>query len=225
MNNSLYNTTMECPVCLNQFEITKVRSKTSKVLSRDSDFCVHYEGINPILYDVWVCENCGYAAQQDKFSLIYDKDAKSIKETLSPKWHKRSFAGERTLENAIEAFKIALLNLHVKKAKSSEIAKVCVRIAWLYRMNNDEKEKEFLKFALNAYTETFEKESFPADKMDESTCLYMIGELNRRVGQIEDSVKWFSRLIGSPEGRQNAKLIEAAREQYQLARGQLEDVK
>ncbi|MCX7709648.1 MAG: DUF2225 domain-containing protein [Clostridia bacterium] len=223
MDNALYNTTIECPVCSKKFEVTKVRAKTSKVLERDSDFCVYYEGINPIMYDVWVCEHCGYAAQQDKFSEISDRDAKTIKETISPKWHQRSFAGERSIENSIEAFKIALLNLQVRKAKASELAKVCIRIAWLYRIAKDEKEKDFMKFALKGYTETFEKENFPVDKLDENTCLYMIGELNRRVGNLDDSIKWFSRLIGSPQGRQNPKLIEAAREQFQLAKEQLGD--
>lgn len=221
MDKALYNTTANCPICNKSFEVTKVRAKSSKVAGRDTDFFVYYEGINPVLYDVWVCEHCGYAAQSDKFVDINDRDAKVISNILSPKWTKRSFSGERSIDNAIEAFKIALLNLQLIKAKPSEITKVCLRIAWLYRLKNDEKEKDFLKFALNGYMETYDKEAFPVDKLDEGTCLYMIAELNRRIGQINDSVKWFSRLIGSPEGRKNQRIMEAAREQYQLAKEQL----
>lgn len=223
MDSSLYNASVTCPVCSKSFEVTKVRAKTSKILSRDTDFCVYYEGVNPIFYDAWVCENCGYAAQPDKFSNIKSNEAEIIKSALTPKWNKRSFAGERSVENAIEAFKIVLLNLQLRKAKPDEIAKVCIRIAWLYRLVKDQRESDFLRFALKGYTDTYEKGSFPIDKLDESTCLYMMGELNRRIGQADESVKWFNRLISSPEGRQNQKLMESAREQYKLAKKQLED--
>ena len=221
MENSLYNTTVNCPVCSKKFEVTKVRSKACKVQSRDTDMCVYYEGTNPILYDIWVCEHCGYASQQDKFNDINGRDSKAVLENISPRWTKRSLAGERSVENGIEAFKLALLNLNVKKAKASEIARICIRIAWLYRLNKDEREKEFLKFALRNYMEAYEKESFPADKLDESTCMYMIGELHRRTENYEEAIKWLSRLVSSPQARRNAKLLESARDQYQLAKEQL----
>lgn len=220
MDNALYNKEITCPVCQDKFQVTKVKSKTSKVLNRDSDFCVYYEGLNPLLYDIWVCEHCGYAAQADKYEDIPFNDSKVILQAISPKWSKRSMSGERSLDNAIDAFKLALLNLQIRRAKSSEIAKICIRIAWLYRIKNDEKEKDFLNFALKSYSETYEKERFPVDKLDESTCMYMIAELHRRTGNLEDSVKWFSRLISSPGARNNPKLIEMAREQFQLVKEQ-----
>lgn len=221
MNEFLYDKDVKCPVCTKNFKVTKIKSKGCKVSSRDSDFCVYYEGLNPLFYDIWVCENCGYASQGEKFEEINSKDSRTIHENIAPKWNKRSFAGERSIEMAIESFKLALLNLQLRKAKSSEIAKICIRLSWLYRMNKDEKELDFLKFALKYYTETYEKERFPADKLDENTCLYMIGELNRRVGNYEEAVKWLSRLISSPEARKNPTLIETARDQYQLVKDKL----
>ncbi|MCX8130681.1 MAG: DUF2225 domain-containing protein [Clostridia bacterium] len=220
MDSGLYNKEIECPVCSMKFEVTKVKTKACKVANRDSDFCVHYEGLNPILYDVWVCENCGYAALSDRFEDISTKDAGIIKQSISPRWHKRSFAGERNTEMAVEAFKLALLNLQVRSAKASELAKICLRIAWLYRYANDEREKDFLKFALRNYDEAYQKERFPIDKLDEFTCMFIIAELYRRIGDKENSILWFSRLISSPDARQNAKLIESAREQFQLVKEQ-----
>ncbi len=214
----IYNKEIVCPVCSKKITVTKVKAKASRVISRDSDYCVTYEGINPLLYDVWICPNCGYSSQQDKFETISARDSRIILETITPRWNKRSFSGERTIDTAIEAFMLALLNLQLRKAKTSEYAKVCLRLAWLYRGRNEEKELEYIKFAARHYSDTYEKEQFPVDKLDELTCLYMIGELNRRAGNYEDSVKWFSRLISSPEGRKNAKLIEVARDQFQLAK-------
>ena len=41
------------------------------------------------------------------------------------------------------------------------------------------------------------------DKLDESTCIYMIGELSYRAGYYSDAVKWFSKLMSSEEARKN----------------------
>lgn len=224
MNELLYNKKIICPVCNKQIEVTKVKTRACKVKSRDTDMCVHYENINVLYYDVWVCENCGYAALQDKFEGIFTRDIQTIKDKISSHWTKRSFTGERDIDKAIEAFKLALLNLNVRNAKSSELAKVCLRIAWLYRDKNDPKEIEFLNFALNSYNEAYQKERFPLDRLDEITCMYIIAELFRRVGKLDDAVLWFSRLVASPEARRNPKIIDMARDQYQLAKDQLAEL-
>ncbi len=221
MNENLYNKAIKCPVCSKNFNITKVKAKGCKIASRDTDFCVYYENLNPIFYDIWVCEHCGYASQGEKFEEVNSKDCKILLEKLAPRWTKRSFAGERNVDTAIEAFKLALLNLQVRNARSSEFAKICIRLAWLYRIKKDQKEQEFIKHAVRYYSETYEKERFPVDKLDEFTCLYMIGELNRRAGNYEEAVKWLSRLISSPEARKNPVLMETARDQYQLVKDKL----
>lgn len=221
MNENLYNKEIVCPVCQKKFNVTKVKVKACKVDRRDSDFCVHYETINPMFYDAWVCENCGYSAQADKFLELPSREADILKKKLAPKWTKRSFEGERTVEAALEAFKLVLLSHQIRTVKPSELAKICIRIAWLYRIKQDAREHDFIKFALKHYTDTYEKERFPVDKLDENTCMYMIGELNRRAGNYEESVKWLSRLISSPDARKNPALIETAREQYQLVKDKL----
>lgn len=222
MNNLLYNKKVICPVCNREIEVTKVKTKGCKVRSRDTDMCVHYEDLNVLYYDVWVCDVCGYAALQDKFEGLFTRDIAVIKDKISKNWVQRSFTGERDVDKAIEAFKLALLNLKVRNAKASELAKVCLRLAWLYRDKNDTKrEIEFLNFALNNYNEAYSKERFPLDKLDEITCMYIIAELFRRVGKLDDSILWFSRIVSSPEARKNPRLIDMARDQYQLAKDQL----
>ena len=223
MNEDLYTKEITCPVCSKKFGVTKVKSRACKVKERDTDFCIHYESVNPLFYDAWVCENCGYAAQADKFFEITPKEAEIISGKITPKWKKRSFGGERSIETAIEAFKLVLLNHQLRGIKASELAKVCVRIAWLYRFksNEEEKENEFLRYALKYYTETYEKEKFPVDKLDESTCVYMIAELHTRIGNYDDAVKWFSRLISSSEARKKPALIEAARDRFQTVKAKL----
>lgn len=223
MIDSLYNKSVVCPVCQKKIEVTRVKAKDCIVSSRDTDFCVYYEGVNPIFYDVWVCGNCGYAAQGEKFEEISDRNAKAIKENITRHWKPRSFTGERDIDKALEAFKLALYNLTKMDAKPIEYAKVCLRIAWLYRMKKDERETEFLRHALRYYCETFENERFPVGKLDQYTCMYMIGELERRVGNYNDAIVWFNKIISSPEARKNKLLVENAREVYYLAKEQMEN--
>jgi len=220
VNDSLYNKEIICPVCNNKTEVTKVKSKSSVISSKDTDFCIHYEGTNPILYDVWVCEHCGYAAQRERFENISNIEANKIKERISPFWKSRKFNGERNIDDALESFKLALLNLQQMDAKSIYLAKVCIRIAWMYRLKKDDREIEFLKYALRFYIETYDKEKFPIKKFDEYTCMYLIAELSRRVGNLNESINWFNRLINSPEARTNKNLMELARDQYHLAKNQ-----
>lgn len=37
--------------------------------------------------------------------------------------------------------------------------------------------------------------------MDEFTCMYMIAELNRRLGDYDEAIKWFNRLVSSQDAR------------------------
>ena len=133
MDDDLYSKELICPVCSKKFNVTRVKLKACKVDRRDTDFCVYYLEINPLFYDAWVCGNCGYAAQADKFQDISAKETNMLLEKLAPKWNKRSFEGERDVNGAIEAFKLVLLSHQLRGVKSSEFAKVCMRIAWLYR--------------------------------------------------------------------------------------------
>ena len=222
MNDNLYSKELVCPVCSKKFTVTKVKSRACKVLKRDSDFCVHYETVNPIYYDAWVCENCGYASQSDKFLDISPKESDLFREKLKPRWKKHSFEGERDVDTAIEAFKLILISNQLREAKSSDYARVCMRLAWMYRYKDDkEEETRFMGYALKYYSDTYEKESFPVDKLDESTCMFMIAELNLRLENYQESVKWFSRLIGSPEARKMPALIETARDQFQMVKEKL----
>lgn len=223
MKEALYNTKITCPVCSKKIEVTKVKSKNCIVSSRDTDFCIYYKTVNPIFYDVWVCEFCGYAAQGEKFEEISSKDANEIIKKISSRWKKRSFTGIRSIETALETFKLALLNIQkMNNSKPSDYTRICMRIAWLYRILGDEREKKFLKHALKFYYETYENEEFPIGKMDISVCIYMIAELNRRVGDYEEATVWFNRLVSSQEARKNKVLMEMAREQYYLTKEQKE---
>jgi uncharacterized protein (DUF2225 family) len=215
-NKKIYNTTVICPVCNNQFPGTKVRLGAYRITGRDSDFAVNCEGINPIFYDIFVCDNCGYAAYQDRFDNILPKDRTIIATQIYPFWKQHNYSGERTLETALQTYKLALYLLQLRDAKSSEIAKTCLRIAWLYRWKGEPRETEFLQFALQYYSQAYQTERFPLEKMDDAHCTYLIAELHRKLGHLEEATQWFGKVFSNPQARQKKFLWDLAHEQYQL---------
>ena len=220
MERSLYNKLIICPVCQRNIEVTVVKIAACKISSKDSDFCVYYEGVNPILYDAWVCGLCGYAARSSRFEIIKAKDSKKIMQTIGRRWVKRELTGKRDINTALSAYKLVLYNAKTIDSPGSEIASICMRIAWLFRMKKDRREVDFLNFALENYKHAYENERFPVDKLDEYTCIYIIAELNRRTGQLKESLKWFSMLISSPSALRNKNLINLARDQYYMVKEQ-----
>ena len=216
MDNKFYEKEVQCPICKSKIKLLKVKSDAARVVSRDEDFCAHYAPVNPLLYNVWICSQCGYAAMEDKFEKIDEISAQMIKSVLKDKWSPRTFSMERSEEDAIEIYKVALLNLQIRKAKVLEVAKICIRIAWLYRIIRNSKENDFLKFALDSYNAVYETENLPVDNMDEITCMYMIGELNRRLGNISEAGKWLHKVVLlTSDDKRTMNTINMAREQIQ----------
>ena len=194
--DALYTSHAKCPVCESTVDFTKVRSQSIRLLKQDTDFCPWYEGANPILYEAVICPECGYGSHVTNFTVISMAEKQRIREKISSRWTKRSFKGRRTLDNALEAFKIVLLNLYAREAPKSEVAKICLRIAWIYRYKGDhEQEKKFLQYALDSYKIAYHEEDLSDGRFDEYTCIFIVGELSRRLGQLGQSMQWFSRLI------------------------------
>jgi len=220
----IYQSVVKCPACEQDFEITKVRSRAIRLIKHDTDFCPYYEGENPLFYEAVVCPHCGYASHITSMGELNSIEKRKTREFISKRWTPRSFSGRRTWDKALEAFKIVLLNLNVREAPQSEIAKICIRIAWLYRYAGDsELETCYLNHALNSYRRAYEQEDLSAARLDQYTTLFIIGELCIRTGRKEEAMHWFSRLIkeySDPRNRGKipVRLIETTQDRVQEMR-------
>lgn len=215
MSQPLYNKSVVCPVCEKEFKTLKVRSSAVKILKRDEDFCTYYQDINPIFYDVFVCPECGYAAMEKYFETISPMSVKDIKEKVASKWNRVDYCAQRTIEDAINCYKLSLYCSLIKGDKSSIIAATCLRLAWLYRYKGEkEEEKRFLKSALENYIKAFNTENFPIGKMTELELMYLIGTLYYKLGSYKDAIQWYSRVVSHPQRRFYPVIISMAREQW-----------
>lgn len=221
----LYDREINCPVCGIDFHTKKVRTSAIRVVKRDYDFCPYYKSENPLFYNVFVCPNCGYAALESTFSKINDIEKEKIKKFITSRWKQRSYGGERSLDIAIEVYKLALICYQLLESNYSTIGKVCLRLAWFYRYTNDEREKEFLKFTINSFHKAYTDERLDKAEYDEVVILYLLGELNRRIGNYKDAIKWFDKALSHPEIKRKRHIELKARDQWSLTREEYNKVK
>ncbi|MHB8172143.1 MAG: DUF2225 domain-containing protein [Thermincolia bacterium] len=219
-----------CPICQTKFQITRVRSSTYSVLKRETDFNVTYNGINPSYYAVWVCPQCNYAATDRVFEETlrpaeFDRLAKGLPllKTEEP-----DFSGERLAQVSLRSFELAIRTAQLKSAGPGSQAGLFLKAAWLCReLENNQLEREYLDQARQHYEKSFHSEMGGAGKLSEAGLMYLIGELNRRTGNYNEAVKWFSRAVAHPLVKKEAEILRLAREQWQLSReeakGQLQD--
>lgn len=211
----LYDKSFTCPVCGNNFKSKAVKVGKARLVSKDTDLMPIYSNINPLLYDVVLCQKCGYASLSKYFDKIKHDQTLLVRATITPKFKSKLYPDIYDENIALERYKLSLLNSVVKKSKFSEKAYTCLKIAWIYRIIEDkENEVKFLEQALNGFREAFIKESFPICGMDTYTVIYLIGELFRRTGNNDEALKWFGKVIVTPNV--NPRLKELARDQKDI---------
>lgn len=192
----LYDKSHQCPICDMQFKERTLKKGKVRLVSSDTDLRPYYEPMDPIFYDVILCPRCGYAALTSYFQRVSSTQRKWLIEQVATQYRTKEYPAVFTAEHAIERYKMALLSAAVKKAKASEKAYICMKLAWLYRTLPDEKqERLFIEHAFLGYKEAYEKENFPLGDLDEYTAAYLIAEFARRLGKYEESLRWLTKVI------------------------------
>jgi uncharacterized protein (DUF2225 family) len=218
--NLLYDVSLACPVCGNNFRGRAVKSSAYRRQKSDSDFFIRYSLINPYFYEVYLCNSCGYAAMKQDFEKIRQFQIELVQKRITPKWQGRNYPEVYDVNIAIERYKLSLLNSVIIEAKASRKASNCLRLAWMYRLQEDDNnENLFLKQAIEGFNDAYMNEDFPISGMDKYTVMYLIGELNRRVGNFDEANLWFSKLITSPSVPQ--KIKDISRDQRDLIKEEL----
>ena len=223
-----YEKKVECICCNKTFPTTKIRSKLVKVESTDTDFCPTYSeaSVSALYYNVFVCEHCGFSFTED-FSKYFGPGIKEqILEQISTKWVQRSYHHERSLSEALEAYKLAFVCGSIKKEKFVTLAGLALRIAWIYRkLQNVNQEQRFLKMARDQYFDSYSTEDYASTQMSDTRVIYMVAELSRRIGDLEMATRYYSKIIENQRVGGEAKVIEMAKEQWQLVREEREKVR
>lgn len=196
--NHLFDKQVICPVCNSHFKAKTVKSKSPRVNSKDSDFFIRYSVANPYFYDVLICNSCGYAAMRSDFDNIKTFKKDLVLSNVTPKWKPREYPDILDEKLAIERYKLALLNALLLNLADSTKAMISLKIAWMHRLlNNTDQEKIFLGQALEGFNNAYIYEVFPIYGLQRDSLMYLLGELNRKLGNYSEALQWFSKTIVS----------------------------
>ena len=211
----LFDKSYTCPICEKEFKARTVKIGKARLIGSDLDLRPKYEQVDLLKYDVIMCPACGYAALSRFFKYVTSPQAKNIKAAISASFKPQQEQKEiYTYDEALERYKMALVNAIVKQAKSSEKAYICLKTAWLLRgkaehldkslpdyeaqkKKCEDQENEFLRNALEGFLAARQTEGYPMCGMDECTMDYLLATMAYHYKKYDVASKCIARILQS----------------------------
>ena len=226
-NDVLFDKSAECPVCGKGFSYRAVRTGKARLLGQDMDLRPKFDKFEPAKYDVVVCPYCGYSCLTKYFTALPAAQIKLLKEGIGGKVHGVANNPILSYDDAIQRYQLALASSIVKRAKDSEKAYVCLKMAWIIRGKKEnlslddpdfdnkvnelsKDEDEALKAAYDGFINARQKESFPIAGMDEITIDYLLATLAVRFAQFDVAQRMIAGILTSKTA--NSRIKDRARD-------------
>ncbi|WP_071460563.1 DUF2225 domain-containing protein [Bacillus massilinigeriensis] len=217
----LYDKQCTCLLCNKAFTTKKLRTRFVRQVNMDTDFCPEYRDPqnNPALYHVHVCPYCGFSFTEESSPFFPPGTKDELKDKVCSHWKPHDYSGERNVLQGVQTLKLGAYCAVLKKEKHVLIAGLYLRTAWLYRHNIQlEEERRFLHLAAQEYSRSYSEGDFIGSNVSEYRLLYLIGELSHRLGQHEESVRYFSKVIEKQRQSTEPNVIRMAKERWQEIR-------
>lgn len=214
----LYSKKFSCPICEQEFESMKLRESWLKIDKYETDLNALYHDVQPSFYQAIVCPYCGFSAIESKFQQLKPAQKEHISREIMGKWNGRSYSEERTLDEAILTWMLALRIAEVGNFSSIELGMYSLTIARLFRLKGDKgKEERFTKVARDKFIDTYSEVDYSGyPGMNEGNITYLIGELSRRIGDKNKASTYMGLAMNNEIVRSDPRLMEMTRDQWHL---------
>lgn len=197
-NKFLFDKEIVCPCCQDTFVVQMVRTTIIPLERIEYDLRERYRGFEPLWYMLWSCPHCGYAnfyvqyLQADKRIREYLKENNSlVKNNFTC-----GFSKPRNLYEVIDAYYQFLFILESSKCSSMDLAKVWLRLSWLYRDVDDEKnEKYTMKKALHYYRDAYFNSNLNITPRQDARMNLLMGELFYQLEERKEALRIFRNTI------------------------------
>ncbi|KAF2956080.1 DUF2225 domain-containing protein [Marinitoga sp. 38H-ov] len=201
-----------CPLCGKSFFYTKVKYDSIVINKYDDDLKPNFKGPNPQNFSILTCPKCGFTFFSDDINVL--KRIKKEKKEELKEYLKIAKLRLGKIDNSYEKSsefikkQLALASIIYKIIENPEnMAKSLIRLAWIFRDEN--KEKEELKMIYSAVN--YLEEKFKDLTTDEELIMYYFykGYLNLRLGKKKDAKESFNKLISRYKNSSNPYIKKA----------------
>ncbi len=205
----------KCPICGKVFHSVRVFSDAIKIKERDSDLKPTYDGVNVMLFQPVTCPECFYTAFENDFEISFSQRQKEMLVKLCEKLKSMlsiNLSKDRNLKDGVSIFTITAA-VYTILEKHLRAAEAYLKLAWIFRdLKNHDEEAKALSSALKHFMESYTKEELSNDQ--QVMVLFYLGELNARLSNKKEAVRWFSTLI-QKFGNNNSVYVKLARKEWQ----------
>lgn len=191
-NEFLFNTDVSCPICHTKFAGVRTRVSRLQAAEHRPDFRAVYRNFEPNFYYIWVCPNCLFAYPERQYGRISQGAIRRGQAHLEEHPPQTSFVfdGQRTLDQVITSYYLALDTFEVVRATPEQWANLWLRLMWIYEdLGEEARAKDAAEEASKYFAESM---SATARSAAGDQQLYIImGELNLRLGKGGDAFRNF----------------------------------
>lgn len=186
-------TSLTCPSCGQKFSSSLVVD--FEAAAKDSDFCPLYVGDNPLPNMLHLCPSCGFIGFQADFAPIPSDE---LRQNLHTAIAGFGYQKDESIDGAERYRRAAVFALYLGKS-NVEIAELYLQATWCSRLAGepDEMQARARKKAIDYFERALAAEEFGPD--DQPVAHYLLGELNRRVGDEAEAIRYFDSVEEFPK--------------------------
>jgi uncharacterized protein len=180
-----------CPVCRHVFQTPRVG--TYVTVGREPDLCPKFpgrqsDGSRLIRYGVTMCPACSFAAREGFDDLdLSPTERHDLEERLKEDGLLRVF---RASPPPWLAFHAAEVCGQERDLSARDLGDLCLRASWVCRKERERPfESTFQLRAIRYFLRALEGEVLPDREL--SVTAYLVGELNRRLGNHREALNWY----------------------------------
>ncbi len=199
-----------CPLCGKPVQNPVAKIAKLRPLGTEKDLRTKYRYFEPLKYEVFCCNRCGYAALQTFYKPLPKPHKQMLEKAIMEPFEPMVLqTGVLTFDEAILRYKRALVCALARNGKNGEIASICLKMAWMLRSYAEfekmegealdtikAEEAKYLAAAREGLVTARQKEG-NVPGMPDITVDYVIGVLSMKLGKYQDAQRLFMGVIGN----------------------------
>jgi uncharacterized protein (DUF2225 family) len=209
-----------CPICSYVFRVPQ--AGTYVTVGRESDLCPKYpgrvsDGARRIQNSITMCPACSFAAAEDFAGVDITLDERlGIEERLKDDGLLRIY---RTNPPPWLAFHAAEVCGRERGLRARDLGDLCLRASWVCRKEGEQPfESTFQLRTVRHFIRALKEDRLTGPELSVTT--YLVGELNRRLGNHREALNWYVNAERTLDGENLAWLDRLISQQSKLAKEQ-----